>query len=58
MIMVGVEMAKFAASVRTSRDWTVVAVTVGFSVYLNMAAGFVAGLAAAWAFENLGKNRK
>lgn len=58
MIMVGVEMAKFAASVRTSRDWTVVAVTVGFSVYLNMAAGFVAGLAAAWAVENLGKDRK
>ncbi|HQL02542.1 MAG: Sulfate transporter family protein [Synergistetes bacterium ADurb.Bin155] len=57
MIMVGVEMAKFVGSVRAPRDWAVVAVTAGFSVYLNMAAGFAAGLVAAWALGRLAKGR-
>jgi hypothetical protein len=55
MIMVGVEMAKFTRSVRGPGEWSVVAVTVGFSLYLNMAAGFAAGLAAAWIIAGHGK---
>lgn len=48
MVMVGVEMAKFTTSVRTSGDWTVVIATVAASLYWNMAAGFAAGLLVAW----------
>jgi len=48
MVMVGVEMAKFTTSVRTSGDWTVVIATVAASLYWNMAAGFAAGMLVAW----------
>ena len=48
MVMVGVEMAKFTASVRTPEDWTVVVATVAASLYWNMVAGFAAGLIVAW----------
>jgi len=48
MIIVGIELAKFTESVRTSRDWAVVAATVAASLYWNMAAGFAAGILVAW----------
>lgn len=51
MIIVGIELAKFTESVRTSRDWAVVAATVAASLYWNMAAGFGAGLVVSWTLE-------
>lgn len=51
MIMVGIELAKFLESVRSSRDWVVIGATVAFSIYFNMAAGFAAGIAVSWMME-------
>jgi len=63
MIMVGIELAKFMESVRSSREWIVIAAssrewivigaTVAFSIYFNMAAGFAAGLAVSWVIGRL-----
>ncbi len=53
MIMVGIELAKFLESVRSSRDWIVIGATVAFSIYFNMAAGFAAGLAVSWIIGRL-----
>ncbi len=53
MIMVGIELAKFLESVRSSRDWAVIAATVAGSMYFNMAAGFAAGLAVSWIIGRL-----
>jgi len=45
MLLVGIELFKFARDLRLDRGLVPVAVTVAGSVALNMAVGFVAGLA-------------
>jgi MFS superfamily sulfate permease-like transporter len=45
MLLVGIELFKFARDLRLDRNLIPVAVTVVGSVAFNMAAGFVAGLA-------------
>lgn len=55
MVMVGMEMAKSTTSARTPEDWIVVIATVVVSLYWNMAAGFAAGVLAAWLVTRLGR---
>ena len=45
MVLVGVELGKFARDLRLGRELIPVAVTVIGSIAVNMAVGFVAGLA-------------
>lgn len=45
MFLVGIELLKFARELRMNRELLPVAVTVAGSVFLNIAVGFVAGLA-------------
>jgi MFS superfamily sulfate permease-like transporter len=45
LFLVGVELAKFATDVRAKVDLAVLCVTVVVSVVVNMALGFVAGVA-------------
>ncbi len=45
MLLVGVEMVKFARDLRFDRQLIPVAVTLGGSLLVNMAAGFAAGMA-------------
>ncbi len=44
MFLVGIEMTKFAKDTRWNRDLIPLAATLGFSLWINMAGGFLAGL--------------
>ena len=46
LLLVGIELARFAADVRLKGDLAVLGVTVVVSVIANMALGFVVGVAA------------
>jgi MFS superfamily sulfate permease-like transporter len=46
MLMIGIELTKFARHIRPGRDLVALAVTVAVSVLANMAWGFLAGMAA------------
>ncbi len=46
MLMIGIELAKFARHIRPGRDLVALVVTVAVSVLANMAWGFLAGMAA------------
>lgn len=46
MLMIGIELTKFARHIRPGRDLVPLVVTVAVSVTANMAWGFLAGMAA------------
>jgi MFS superfamily sulfate permease-like transporter len=46
LLLVGVELARFATDIRLKGDLAVLGITVVFSVVANMALGFVVGIAA------------
>jgi MFS superfamily sulfate permease-like transporter len=58
LLLVGIELARFAAHVRLKGDLAVLAVTVVISVIANMALGFVAGLAMHYLLEWVSKKER
>lgn len=56
MLLVGIEMVKFARDLRFNRHLIPVAVTLGGSLLVNMAIGFAAGMVAHYLL--LGKERR
>ena len=51
LLLVGIELTKFARDVRPGRDLLPLAATVAVALWTNMAVGFLAGLAAHHALE-------
>jgi MFS superfamily sulfate permease-like transporter len=45
MLLVGIELTKFAKDIRLDRESVPMGITVGLSLFTNMAYGFLAGLA-------------
>jgi len=58
MLLVGVEMVKFAKDIRWSLDLIPMAATAGVSVSSNMAFGFAAGMAAHYLLQGIQKWRR
>jgi len=58
MLLVGVEMVKFAKDIRWSLDLIPMAATVGVSVSSNMAFGFAAGMAVYYLLQGIQKWRR
>jgi len=58
MLLVGVEMVKFAQDTRFNLDLIPMAATVGVSVSINMAFGFAAGMATHYLLRGVQKWRK
>ncbi|NIO27741.1 MAG: hypothetical protein GTO29_04205 [Candidatus Latescibacteria bacterium] len=57
MLLVGIELVKFARKVRFDRDFLPFAATVGLAITMNMAFGFLAGLAVHYATRAIFKMR-
>ncbi len=53
MLLVGIELTKFATKVRPNKDLAPLGATVGVSLLTNMALGFVAGLGVYYAIRYL-----
>ncbi|MFH1484693.1 MAG: putative sulfate/molybdate transporter [Chloroflexota bacterium] len=51
MLLVGIELTKFARDIRLSRELVPMGVTVAVAVFTNMAYGFLAGLAVHYAIR-------
>ena len=58
MLLVGVEMVKFAGDIRFNLDLIPMAAAVGVSVSSNMAFGFAAGMAAHYLLQGIRRWRK
>jgi MFS superfamily sulfate permease-like transporter len=56
LLLVGIELARFATDVRLKGDLAVLGITVVVSVAANMALGFVAGVAAHYLLERVSKH--
>jgi MFS superfamily sulfate permease-like transporter len=57
MLLVGIELVKFAQDVRWGRDLVPMALTVAVSILTNMAFGFLAGLASHYLVLLFGRKR-
>ena len=53
LLLVGIELTKFARDVRPGRDLLPLAATVAVALWTNMAAGFLAGLAAHYTLKKI-----
>jgi len=57
MLLVGIELTRFAQNVRLNLDLIPMAATIGVALLSNMALGFVAGLGAAYALRYINKTK-